>query len=52
MFSLDVKICAKNAEKCEETMNNDARGDELHSTRKGLSNNSTGHDFEWVLVSL
>ena len=33
-------------------MNNDAREHELHNTHQGLSNNDTGHDVEWVLVSL
>ena len=30
----------------EETVNNDAREDELNSTHQGLSNNNTGHDFK------
>ena len=29
---------------CEKTVNNDAREDELNSTRQGLSNNSTVYD--------
>ena len=33
-------------------LNNDAREDELYSTRQGLSNNNTGHDAKWKLVSL
>ena len=31
-------------------MNDEAREDGRHSTRQGLSNNSTRHDLEWVLV--
>ena len=30
-------------------LNNDAREHELHITRQGLSNKSTGHDVERVL---
>ena len=33
-------------------MNNDAREDELNSTHQGLSNNTTGHDFVRVSVTL
>ena len=31
-------------------MNNDAKEDDLHSSCQGLSNNSIGHNAEWVLV--
>ena len=33
-------------ENCDETVNNDAGEDELHSTRQGLSSKSTAHDVE------
>ena len=36
----------KIAYNCEEILNNEANEDELHSTRQGLSNNSTGHNVE------
>ena len=36
----------ENRKKNDETVNNDAREDELHSTHQGLSNNSTGHDVD------
>ena len=48
-----VEICAlKKAKNCAEIVNNDAREHELHSTRQELSNNSSGHDIEWVCPSL
>ena len=41
-----LSFLIENQQKTAMKLNNDAKEDELHSTRQGLSNKSTGHDVE------